>query len=61
LAARRTPPAFPYTGKDVFAAGVERGPAVSRVLKAVEEAWIAEDFPDLARLDAILRIKVAGE
>ncbi|MGE0410109.1 MAG: CCA tRNA nucleotidyltransferase, partial [Amphiplicatus sp.] len=61
LAARWTPPAFPYTGKDVIAAGVERGPAVSRVLKAVEEAWIAEEFPDLARLDAILRIKVAGE
>lgn len=60
LVERAPPPAFPFTGKHVIAAGVARGPAVSRILKAVENAWITEDFPPRERLDEILREKVAA-
>lgn len=51
---RWTAPAFAYTGKDIIAAGVERGPQVAEILHAVEEAWIAEDFPPTERLREIL-------
>ncbi|AGH98404.1 CCA tRNA nucleotidyltransferase [Micavibrio aeruginosavorus] len=37
-------PALPITGDDVMKAGVERGPDVGRILKTIEEWWIAEDF-----------------
>ena len=46
LAACWTPPAFPVTGGDVLALGVARGPRVGAVLKAVEDWWLAADFPD---------------
>lgn len=52
-------PAFPYTGKDVIAAGIARGPAVAHVLRAVEETWIAEDFPPAERLQEILNEECA--
>lgn len=35
---------FPLTGDDALAAGVPRGPAVGRVLAAVERWWAAHDF-----------------
>lgn len=60
LPERRPPPRFPFTGKDVIAEGVEQGPAVARILKEVEEAWIAEDFPPRQRLEAILKEKTAS-
>lgn len=37
-------PTLPITGDDVMKAGVERGPDVGRILKTIEEWWIAEDF-----------------
>lgn len=39
-----TPPAFPIGGRDVAALGVPQGPATGRFLRAVEDAWIADDF-----------------
>lgn len=39
-------PKFPLTGRDVMAAGVPEGPAVGKVLSAVEAWWIDGDFPD---------------
>lgn len=54
LPSRWTPPAFPITGADVMARGVAQGPAVADMLKAVEEQWIAEDFPEGARAEEIL-------
>ncbi len=55
------PPAFPYSGRDILAAGVPAGPPVAAVLKTVEELWISEDFPDDTRLRAILRQALSGQ
>lgn len=38
---RREVPRFPLKGRDVVAAGVEPGPAVGRVLRRAEAAWLA--------------------
>ncbi len=54
LPSRWTPPPFPLGGRDVLAAGVEKGPRVAAVLKAVEDRWIAEDFPHADRAREIL-------
>jgi len=55
-----TPPPFPVTGDDVVAAGAPPGPAVGRILKALQQGWLEADFqPDrealLARLHTLLR------
>lgn len=39
-----TPPVFPLGGRDVAALGVPPGPDTGRFLRAVEEAWVADDF-----------------
>lgn len=38
------PPRFPIGGNDTAALGVPQGPSTGRLLKAVEDAWIADDF-----------------
>ena len=43
-AAEWEPPTLPVRGADVVARGVEAGPEVGRLLKAVENRWIASDF-----------------
>jgi tRNA nucleotidyltransferase/poly(A) polymerase len=45
-------PAFPVSGRDLVAAGVEPGPKVGERLRALEERWIESDF-SLSR-DALL-------
>lgn len=45
LAADWTPPRLPVGGREVARLGVEPGPETGRVLKAFEDAWIADDFP----------------
>ena len=47
-------PSLPIKGGDIVARGVARGPEVARVLQAVEKRWIAEGFPDGARVRALL-------
>ena len=44
------PPELPIKGGDIIARGVTAGPEVARILRAVEAAWVAEDFPDAARV-----------
>jgi poly(A) polymerase len=39
------PPRFPFTGRDVLAAGVPEGPKVAGVLALVEDWWVENDFP----------------
>lgn len=51
--AENPPPAFPLKGGDLIAMGVEAGPEVSRLLREIEEAWIAEDFPGEERVRTI--------
>ncbi|MBX9460302.1 MAG: CCA tRNA nucleotidyltransferase [Brevundimonas sp.] len=38
-------PSLPVGGRDVARLGVDPGPETGRLLKAFEEAWIADDFP----------------
>lgn len=47
-------PVLPISGKDVVALGVEAGPRVSEILKAVEAWWINNDFPEEAAVRAHL-------
>ncbi len=57
LAADWTPPKLPVGGRDLARLGLKPGPQTGRVLKAFEESWIADDFPDQgheARLKALI-------
>lgn len=57
LAAHWTPPKLPVGGKDLARLGLSPGPETGRLLKAFEESWIADDFPDHgheARLKALM-------
>lgn len=47
------PPRFPLTGGAIVSRGVKAGPEVARLLRLVEEAWIAEGFPDEDRAGAL--------
>jgi poly(A) polymerase len=47
-------PAFPLKGGQIVARGVGAGPDVARLLRQVEQLWIAEGFPDEARVHALL-------
>ena len=51
-------PDLPLKGGDIIARGVTAGPEVAALLKAVEAAWVAEDFPDKARVAALLDQKI---
>lgn len=48
-----TPPRFPLSGGSIVARGIMAGPAVARILKAIETQWIAEGFPDEARVERL--------
>jgi poly(A) polymerase len=47
-------PQLPLKGGQIVARGVGAGPDVARVLRQVEARWIAERFPDAARVEALL-------
>jgi poly(A) polymerase len=49
-----TPPTFPLKGGAIVERGIAAGPQVARILQWVERRWIAEGFPDRARVDDIL-------
>lgn len=46
-------PVFPLSGGAIVARGISAGPEVARILKATEQQWIAEHFPDAARVEVI--------
>lgn len=52
-------PQFPLKGGAIVARGVTAGPAVARILRAVENRWVAEGFPDSTRIDALLAEELA--
>jgi len=54
------PPAFPISGGAIVSRGVKAGPDVARLLGEVREQWVAEDFPDAARVDELADAAVAG-
>lgn len=47
-------PVLPIKGGDIVARGVAAGPDVASILRAVEAAWVAEDYPDVARVAALV-------
>lgn len=53
------PPALPLTGGAIVSRGVKAGPDVARLLGQVREQWIAEGFPDAARVEEIADAAVA--
>jgi poly(A) polymerase len=48
-----TPPIFPIKGGEIVSRGLTAGPLVAKTLKAAEQQWIAEGFPDATRANAI--------
>lgn len=54
-----TPPTFPLKGGTIVARGIAAGPQVARVMRAVEERWIAEGFPSAARVEQLVDDEVA--
>ncbi|MBN2971715.1 CCA tRNA nucleotidyltransferase [Roseomonas aeriglobus] len=51
------PPRLPVSGGAIVARGIGKGPDVARTLRAIEDRWIAEGFPD--DVDAIVDAAVA--
>ncbi|WP_010185229.1 CCA tRNA nucleotidyltransferase [Sphingomonas sp. PAMC 26605] len=52
-------PSFPLTGGALVQRGVGKGPDVARLLRQIEDRWVAENFPDAARAAAIADEAVA--
>lgn len=46
-------PRLPIGGGDLIAMGLRAGPGVAATLQAIERRWMAEQFPDNARVAAI--------
>lgn len=46
-------PALPLTGGALVERGLRKGPEVAKTLRLIEEQWIAEGFPDAARVNQI--------
>ncbi|WP_338424184.1 CCA tRNA nucleotidyltransferase [Sphingopyxis kveilinensis] len=51
-------PMLPVKGGDIVARGIAAGPEVARILKAVEAAWVAEDFPGAPRVAELVDQKI---
>jgi poly(A) polymerase len=49
-----TIPTFPLKGGEIVARGIKAGPEVARILRAVEDRWVAEGFPAPERVSALL-------
>ena len=47
-------PQFPLKGGQIVERGIAAGPQVARTLRAIEDRWIAEGFPDETRVLAML-------
>ncbi len=47
-------PRFPLRGGTIVERGVHAGPEVARIMRAVEDRWTAEGFPDAARVEELL-------
>lgn len=47
-------PEFPIKGGQIVARGVNVGPKVAHILRAVEDAWVANGFPDATQTECLL-------
>ena len=61
LTANPPPERFPIKGGALIAMGMDAGPEVARILREIEEAWIAEDFPDENRVRELAQNRVISE
>ena len=52
-------PTLPVSGGQLVALGLKAGPDVAKTLRRIEDRWIAEGFPDAARVAAITDEEVA--
>ena len=52
-------PTFPLKGGEIVARGVAKGPQVARILQRVQQRWVAEHFPDRARVEDMLEEELA--
>ena len=53
-------PVLPLKGGEIVGRGVAAGPEVARILRAVEDRWVAEGFPSRERVDSLLDEELAG-
>jgi poly(A) polymerase len=53
-------PRFPLKGGEIVARGVSAGPEVARILRDVEDRWVAEHFPGRDRVEALLAERLAA-
>jgi len=53
-------PELPLKGGEIVARGISAGPEVARILRAVEDRWVAEGFPGRERVDALLDEELAN-
>ena len=53
-------PVFPIKGGAIVARGVSAGPEVARILREVEDRWVAEGFPGTERATALLDERLAS-
>ncbi|WP_068073703.1 CCA tRNA nucleotidyltransferase [Novosphingobium lentum] len=53
-------PRLPIKGGDIVARGIGPGPEVARILQTVEARWVAEGFPDAARVAELLEATLQG-
>jgi poly(A) polymerase len=53
-------PTFPFSGRDVLAAGVPEGPLVGKVLSEIEKWWIESDFTE-DRFSLAERLKAVAQ
>ena len=52
-------PRFPLKGGAIVAQGIKAGPQIAEIMQRVENAWVAEGFPDEARLHVLLTEAIA--
>lgn len=52
-------PDLPLKGGDIVARGVKAGPEIARILRQIEQRWIAEGFPASERVNAMLDEELA--
>ncbi|GAA4643311.1 CCA tRNA nucleotidyltransferase [Pontixanthobacter gangjinensis] len=52
-------PTLPLKGGEIVARGVDAGPEVARILRAVEARWVEEGFPERSRVEEILEDELA--
>lgn len=55
-----SPPVLPIGGGALVQRGLRKGPEVARLLRQIEDRWIAEGFPDASRVDQLAEEAVAA-